>query len=856
MMVLARGYDMGSHISHRALHVAIAIAATAAPCSAHAEAGSFAKSFQFAIPPGNLSAALSAFSATTGLQVVASSGDVGSHMSAGISGKYKASDAIARLLAKSGYTASLVGDMVVLQQATASPRAMPIALQSAGGAGTSRPDADESEAAEGDRDIIVTAERREQRLVDVPVALSAFGGEQLRNRGADRLVDLASQTPGVLATVQVSGGDMPTFTIRGVGFDDLRPNGNPATSLNIDGIYQGSAILATGQFFDIERVEILKGPQGTLYGQNSTAGAINILSRRPGDKLNGYVSTELATFGTARMEGAVGGPISPIVSARIAALYTRTDGYMTDIGNANAVATFRPPAGIPPLPVTGMNRDVARSESIAGRAIIEINPSDRTEIFLKVNGTKQTGGALQPSRNVTQNGFAPNARYEVDSDVPTKLNVSGYGITGSLQQSVGDDYTFVLTGGYSHVSHLAIYNGDGVPIRLINILYGDKDDQEYAEIRFQKNDTSRFSWIVGATAFHDDVRIDQTFTMLDTTRGIIQGDYTQKRTSFGVFGDGTWAFDSGFKIGGGLRYTHDKVDFNGLTQGLDPYGVSLLPAIFPLLPYKFDRNIRKSQVSGRIYGSKNFGPSSSIYASIRRGYKGGGFDATTPSNDLESAPFGAETVWSYELGFKILPRRAFLQLEGAIFFNDYKDIQTTAVTQITTVAGVLSGGTRVNAGDAQSWGAELSATIRPTDDLKLEISGAYLGNEIKKVISTNPVERLRRADARLPFTPGVSLNGAFEYTIHASDTMDVILASDGQYLSKYYFDIDNFAVTKSRFIGNARVELRYQNNISATAWVRNLTDTYYPLSRFNSATTSTDLPAAPRTYGITLGYKF
>ncbi|CCW16049.1 TonB-dependent receptor [Sphingobium indicum BiD32] len=156
-------------------------------------------------------------------------------------------------------------------------------------------------------DIIVTAQKRDQRLIDVPSAVSVLSPEALREAGVKDLVDASRLTPGVVVSPQFVGGrTIQTFTIRGIGYDDFRPNGNPSAAVSVDGVYQGSAALVGGQMFDVSRIEILKGPQGTLYGQTTTAGAVNIISNQPGNTLQGNARVEYGRFNSWRAEAVYG----------------------------------------------------------------------------------------------------------------------------------------------------------------------------------------------------------------------------------------------------------------------------------------------------------------------------------------------------------------------------------------------------------------------------------------------------------------------------------------------------------------------------------------------------------------------
>lgn len=206
--------------------------------------------------------------------------------------------------------------------------------------------------------------------MDVPPSVSVIGGQTLADTHSKDLIDASSLSPGVVVSPQAFGGrTMQTFTIRGIGFDDFRPNENPFAAVSIDGVYQGSSALVGGQMFDVERLEILKGPQGTLFDRNTTAGAVNIISRQPTDRWQGKIRADYGEFNSQRIEGGVGGPLSETISFCLSGVYDHTDGFVTNLGSGSA-ATVTPAVGIPTVGDPGRDDKAGRSAFYGGRGIL------------------------------------------------------------------------------------------------------------------------------------------------------------------------------------------------------------------------------------------------------------------------------------------------------------------------------------------------------------------------------------------------------------------------------------------------------------------------------------------------------
>lgn len=706
---------------------------------------------------------------------------------------------------------------------------------------------------EDDAEIIVTAQKREQTLLDVPAAVLAIGGERLRETGATSFLQLTQQTPGVIASNQLVGGrTVQTFTIRGIGFDDFRPNGSPSAAVHFDGVYQGSSALVGGQMFDVARIEILKGPQGTLYGRNTTAGAVNVLSQKPDDRPGGFAMLDYASFDSLRAEAAVNVPLSSLVAVRVSGVYDRTDGFLANVGPGRFGGTT-PGAAIPVNGSLPRDADAAGSTFIAARALVSIGEGTGTDLLLNVHGFDETGGQAQAERTLATATYAANAPYTFDGNIAPRLAKRNYGASATLTQDVGDAMQLTVVGGYEHLRQRYDWN-DGVPIRQFDIAYRDRLEQGSVEARLQNRTGGALDWLVGGAYFRDAIRLDSTLDGSDAFRTVFEAAYRQKRASWAVFGDGSYHLTDALTLGVGLRYTRENSRFSGATIDADPYGTSLARAALPGIPARFDNRFEDGRVSGKGSLRYAIGDTAQVYASFGRGFKAGGFDGSTIFSTPEALPFRSENMWAYEAGIKFLPRRGPVQIEASGYYYDYTDLQANSILQPTP--GVFTN-IRTNVGKARVYGGEVSITARPVDGLELRIGAALLDSEITEIRSANAVEAARRIGNVLPSAPAMTLNGSIRHEMPLSSRMTLIPLVTGRFVGKYYTELDNYNAIGDYFVGDARLELRVDRRWSIAGYVRNFSDTLYANGAVaTSRTVFNVFRGPPRTYGMSLGARF
>jgi len=580
-------------------------------------------------------------------------------------------------------------------------------------------------------DIVVTAQRREQRLQDVPVAVSVVTGAALDNQGIRSVTTLSARLPNV-KIASANGTDL--LNIRGVGSGN-NPGFEQAVGTFVDGIYRGRARATRAALFDIDRIEVLKGPQTTFFGNNTIAGALSITTRKPTDTLS-YNASALYTpsIGEYVLEAGVSGPISDTLSARIAGRASGMDGY---IYNAY------------------LNDDGPRSRDYQGRISFQFKPTDTFQSDLRFDiGRNRAQNALPyellncppdpaygPARGACADYLAASGgkvddklNYRADlRNTTSAYDFYEIGWTNSLE--LGDLTLSAISGYFDHDVNLLIQNipvptpGVGGVGRLV---YRDMEHfhQFSQEVRLQSPTGGTFEWMVGAYyansklshpqefgAFQADlaaIPVISAFYAPGTPIGISVG-LKEKQNTESVFGSATIRPTKGLRVNLGLRYTtvgkqasrlirYGTASLNPTQEGFTPGSAAAQAALQSVLGGSLaefpDTDRRDDKLLPSVGLQYDITPDSMAYVSYTKGFKAGGFD-----NSTTGAIFGPESVDAYEIGIKntLFDRRMTLNL--AAFWSDYKDLQEN--TYVFLPSGLI-GSTVGNVAKARSKGLEMS----------------------------------------------------------------------------------------------------------------------------------------------------
>jgi len=749
-------------------------------------------------------------------------------------------------------------------------------------------------------EIVVTAQKRPERLQDVGVAITSFSTTNIRELGFTVPADIAAQTPG-LDVKNALGSVNPIYTLRGIGLNDYNVNNNPSVGVYLDEIYLASAAYQSFPLFDVGPIEVLRGPQGTLYGRNSTGGAINIYSAKPTDEFEAYLDAELANWGTQRLQGAISGPLSSALSGRVAVHRARSDGYYTNNGNPTTAGRIgddatlldargqligQPPAGtvIPTNPRVPASDPFFAQDTTAVRGILEwkVNPS--STLTASIHHLKDQSDMLVRSmskNSVDRNGFSPtdNNPFTVDANFGAggkRADITGWGGYIRLSNNWGAG-ELVLISGYESIKRKLPFE-DSSPWRILDQLFTEKMYEFSQEIRLTVIPNSQWLWTIGGYYGVENIAARKDINGLDgPLRTNIRTDFQQRSDTWAMFAQTEWTPTPALRFTGGIRYSFDNKRYSGgsflPTPPYGPYGVDLAPT-FWALPLTNKNQFDEDNWSGKVSLDWSIRDHQLAYVSWRKGYKNGGFDGSTITSEAALLPFFGETLYAWELGFKSRWLGGKVQWNSAAFLYDYRDMQAESKQAVGEgLTGLVFESIRTNAGEASVWGIESDLWLKPAARLEMKLGISYLQTKItdwfvKGIDSTNPTvaqeaRAIRQAyiGNHLPDSPEVSFNQVFKYTFSIAMNKALETSLNTNYVSRVYKNIDNQSHlrTDAYWLVNGHVALTPADGRWRIAiWGKNLTNTVYFREKVENFGPDWiyGTPGAPKSYGLTFSYRW
>jgi iron complex outermembrane receptor protein len=537
------------------------------------------------------------------------------------------------------------------------------------------------------KEVVVTAQKRSEDVQRIGVAVTTARGEDLLTLRIQQPLDLAYVSPS-LSTMNSTTDGTPLFLVRGVGLDDFNTNNSSGVGTYQDDVFASFPEFLTGALYDIERVEILKGPQGTLYGKNTAGGAINIISRQPTDTFQGYVDASFSRWNTVDLTGAVSGPLTPFIDARLAATWTKQgEGYQTDID-------------------TGAK--YGKLDRGGVRSIFDIKLSDRVSLVLNAhysfdNSTPSSPSTPDVEEMVAANGASPPFPIVGLLDSPpggTLVRTGGLplykhedaeGAVAKLKAEF-DHFTLTSITAFDYLYDHSLDNYDGYPAADNNYTKHFEQQQFSEEVRLASAPGGRVDWIVGAdysqNRYHNKDSLDWTFVygladfITDTGKAITAANLTQRQQSEGLYAHAETHLSKQWSLVTGIRYSHDQVSFDGVT--LDPTGLLTYSAngfTGPIVPNTvlaaLDQSRSSHDVSYRV--EADYRPTGKIllYASVATGYKGGIFYGQPAQTQADWGYVNPEHEFTTEIGIKSRFFRDTLQLDAAVFDTGITDRQSS-----------------------------------------------------------------------------------------------------------------------------------------------------------------------------------
>ncbi|MBO9560447.1 MAG: TonB-dependent receptor [Caulobacter sp.] len=642
------------------------------------------------------------------------------------------------------------------------------ALVLAGAAEAATPEAPtaaevDANAAPAVEQVIVTAERRATDLQKTAIAISAFNQQLLADRKEDNIRDLAGQVPNLTISRVTISHTTQTYALRGVGEAD--PIQEPVLAVYVDDVYIPRQIGSMVEFNDLERVEVLRGPQGTLYGRNSSAGALRIITRDPGDALRAKAEVGLGNYGAVDVRGLIEGPL---VEGKLA-------GSLSYIHHSRDGVTFDPT----------LNHDVNRIDLDAYRGKLRWTPTDRWDVLFTLNALKDRSDT-RSYIPVNQ----PNGAHRIDrsySEVEPTQDLDQ--ISGSLriQYELNDQLKLKSVTSYGGFNLNPVnYDNDGEAALIQKNLIHYND--QYATQEIQLNgDYGKLTFTSGLFYLHERFFVQRDGysrrNALPTDPVVTPGNYGFARAhnitntdAYAVFGEASYRINDRLTLTGGLRWTNEEKEFTFDNKVLNLQGQVVGQSIAGQADKIF------SAVTPKLSAQFQWTPDVLQYLTWSKGFKSGGFDNRATRLDLATRPFAPEEVDTYETGLKteLFDHRARLNL--AVFYNDYQDLQVSYSDPAYPGNSI-----RGNAGKAHTYGVELEADVRPTSRLSLQASAGYLFAVYDTYKNAGGVG-VNADGHRLLNSPRWNLSGAITYDVPIEIPGSLRVGLNAQFQTKAYFN--------------------------------------------------------------------
>jgi len=766
-------------------------------------------------------------------------------------------------------SASLI--MLSAGNATGQTSADPAPLQRAPTAEPQAPAEDQS----GIADIVVTAQRREESLQRAAIAVSAVTGEDLVRSGVSEPLQLSKLIPAL--TVQPAGLSS-SFFIRGVGSTAINSFQENAVAFSVGGVFFARPTAPSGTFYDLERVEVLKGPQGTLYGRNATGGAINLIPRAPRlGRAEGNVTVEYGNYDTVKMQGGVNIPLGDVVALRVAGQYSRHDGYLSDGYDDEDVYAVR--ASLLVEPSDRFSVLIAGDYSHQGGQGVGsiLFPSPQTPVVPRIEDRVGTADPRVTAilQDVTLNQFRNVPSFSGLSATALR-NLVTVPLRNGFQDSEFYGASVTTNGdlGFATLTTILAYRKSKPDVLTYNPgFYGrfiEDDDQMSGEVRLSSAGNTSLRYVVGAFYFYE---------QQDGFNNYNQGAFANteysprlKTESKAVFGQLTYG--EKFRLVGGGRYTSESKSLVGSTRN-----TSLFLPTAPLVPIAGDLDFDKFTWKAGV--EWDVAPRSLLYGNVSTGFKAGGFYPSVGANTYDP-----ETITAYTLGSKNRFFSNTLQLNVEAFYWQYRDQQISYVGPIEATPGNFAqAGVTVNAGKARMFGAEAELLYEPTGNDTIGVTVQYLNAKYQDLvydaISTNgaplvtncavrndprsatPPVRLFTVDCSGKpgvNSPGWTANLSYEHRFDLGSDYQLTLGARSRLETSSFLNLDYLNYQKRDGYTNtdAFVTLRAPGGWSLTGYVNNIEDEVVAAGGLTRPIVNTTLLTVrpPRTYGVRAGVKF
>jgi iron complex outermembrane receptor protein len=672
-------------------------------------------------------------------------------------------------------------------------------------------------AAAPDAEIVVTAQKRSENIQNVPISITAVTGRTLKEAGVTSFHDLATIAPSFTSH---EWGDSRTslMTMRGVASQEANPGEQSSIGVFLDGVFLSRTGMGSSQdLLDVERVEVLRGPQGTLFGMNTAAGLIDVITRQPSlTHADGYGELVYGSYNDFEARATVSGPIiADTLGASLSGYDVSHDGYTYD-------------------PVIHDHVDNERKYGLRAKLRYETANFDAT---FSADYHKETSACCSaifdkvlPGANIFGVPIAPLApagypySRETVQDTVNQNPSEGGGVSGELNWRIGG-LTLTSLSAFRFWNASPVSDIDSLPLReLDNFIINQRHQQFSEELRISSPSGERLEYVAGLFYFYhhstdyEDLALGPdapSFLIVPGTNGATVISSRVDDTSYAAFAHVDYHWTDQLTTSAGVRYTQEPqtADF---TQTSNNFAYPTLGTT--------DQSRNDGQATWMADVSYKWSPDVTTYVSVARGFKPGGFDLTRLA-DLDKFQFNPETNTNYEVGLKSLLFDRRLSIEAAAFYTDYQNFQAQAFDGVNIIT--------TNAGAFVSKGVEAQLTARPIDGLTLTAAGSYTDARYTRFPNGQCLPGVagvcNLAGKRLSLAPQATFNAAAEYRRPISAGWDGYARLDYSYTGGVYFSqsLDPNSFQPAYSLVNARIGVESDKRLSIELFVRNLTDTHY-----------------------------
>lgn len=729
-------------------------------------------------------------------------------------------------------------------------------------------------------EVVVTAQKRSQSLQDVSVAVSAFSGDAIENMGFEEGMDITQQVPNMNYFAIFGEASSPSISLRGVSLVNFSDSWEAPIAMYVDDVYRGNPAGSSIQLFDLERVEVLRGPQGTLYGRNATGGLMHYISKDPTDEFEASASVQLGNYSQRVLETAVSGPLASGVRGRIAVKYNKADGWQTN--NADPVNDY----GFP----VDTGQELNETDTLGVRAKLAIDVGSDGELLLNVHGSKAdqasvgfahmgyqvTPGGATCSISAIHNGQCTSATFQttgieqaggdfnpedVSSSVSGGLDteIDTFGTSATLEMTLANGLGFTSITAYQELQKLLQDDGDGVGSGPgFDVFFDEQytvDAEQWSQEFRLSSESASLNWVAGLYLY-DDTRDmstqNPTEVEFDAAAAIgfaHREEVLLETQSAALFGQLEWFFAQDLSLILGLRYTDEERDYEYVRN------VSYYNTPTTTTPTLVRDSLSEDDVSGRIGLDWRPADDLLLYTSLSTGFRSGGYSASYNGIPEAFAPVDSETMTNFEVGAKTTFADGRMRLNSALFTYELEGFQAQIFDTLASGARI------VNAGDARAVGFEAELTAQVTTNFEVIAGLGLLSTELDSDISSPVAGDIYSYDgAELPSAPELTYNVVARYYIPLGDAGELALQADYNWMDNHFLQVENdpYSHHESYGLANAKVSwVSVDGRYRADVFMNNVTDEEY----FTYQNTLGDdwgygVWGKPRTYGASFAVNF